>query len=61
MDSSKQMARISVNMKDVGSKRLPELLKNIEEKANQYFDSSKYRLLFTGGSVTFLEGSAFYY
>ncbi len=59
MDSSKQQARISVNMKDVGSKRLPELLKNIEEKANQYFDSSKYRLLFTGGSVTFLEGSTF--
>jgi predicted RND superfamily exporter protein len=59
MDSSKQMARISVNMQDVGSKRLPELLKNIEGKANQYFDSSKYRVLFTGGSVTFLEGSAF--
>lgn len=59
MDTSKQYARISVNMADVGSKRLPQLLQTLEQKARQYFDTSKYRIQFTGTSVTFLEGSAF--
>jgi uncharacterized protein len=59
MDSSKQKARISVNMADVGSKRLPELLEKVQARSNQLFDSSKYHVEFTGTSVTFLEGSAF--
>jgi predicted RND superfamily exporter protein len=59
MDTSKQYARISVNMADVGSKRLPEILDSLQKKANLYFDSSRYNILFTGTSVTFLEGSAF--
>lgn len=59
MDSTKQYARISVNMADVGSKRLPEILEMVHNKANQYFDSTKYNIQFTGTSVTFLEGSAF--
>ncbi len=59
MDSSKQYARISVNMADVGSKRLPEILDTLQMKATQYFDTSAYDVRFTGTSVTFLEGSAF--
>ena len=59
MDSAKQETRISVNMKDVGSKRLPEIVAGIQQKANQYFDSSKYRVTMTGSSITFLEGSTF--
>lgn len=59
MDTSKQYARISVNMADIGSKRLPLLLDTLQTKAAQYFDSSKYKIEFTGTSVTFLEGSAF--
>jgi predicted RND superfamily exporter protein len=59
MDSSRQKARISVNMADVGSKRLPGLLERIEASAGKIFDSSKYHIEFTGTSVTFLEGSAF--
>lgn len=59
MDTSKQYARISINMADVGSKRLPQILDTLQKKANQYFDSSRYTILFTGTSVTFLEGSAF--
>ena len=59
MDSSKQKARISVNMADIGSSRLPGLLERIQGKANHYFDSSKYAVELTGGSVTFLEGSSF--
>ncbi|MEO6316849.1 MAG: MMPL family transporter [Chitinophagaceae bacterium] len=59
MDSSKQKARISVNMADVGTKRLPVLLQQIQDKANHYFDSTKYSVELTGASVTFLEGSSF--
>jgi uncharacterized protein len=60
MDSSKQQARISVNMADVGSKRLPHILDSIQTRTSQIFaDTSKYKVLFTGTSVTFLEGSRF--
>lgn len=59
MDSSKQKARISVSMADIGSKKLPPLLNKIEKKSYQYFDTSKYHIQFTGTSVTFLEGSSF--
>ncbi|MBO9199190.1 MULTISPECIES: efflux RND transporter permease subunit [Niastella] len=59
MDSNRRLARISVSMKDVGSKRLPELISTIEDRSRQLFDTSKYHVEFTGTSITFLEGSAF--
>ncbi len=59
MDSSQQMARISVNMKDVGSAQLPILLKDFEKKANELFDTASYHVTFTGSSISFLEGSGF--
>ncbi|MEP7277576.1 MAG: MMPL family transporter [Bacteroidota bacterium] len=59
MDSGKQKARISVNMADIGSKRLPGFLEKIQQQANHYFDSTRYSVELTGASVTFLEGSSF--
>ena len=59
MDSTKQMARISVNMKDIGSIRLPILLNDFQKKAVTIFDTSAYKITFTGSCVTFLEGSRF--
>jgi predicted RND superfamily exporter protein len=59
MDSNRRQARISVNMADVGSKRLPELIGAIENRSRQLFDTAKYHVEFTGTSVVFLEGSAF--
>lgn len=59
MDSSRQMARISVNMKDVGSARLPLLISDFQKKADELFDSSAYHITFTGSSISFLEGSSF--
>ena len=59
LDSTRQVARISVNMKDIGSVKLPLLLKDFEHKANEIFDTSSYKITFTGTSVTFLEGSSF--
>jgi len=59
MDSTKQQARISVSMADIGSHRLPGLLDSITVRANQLFDKEKFDVQLTGTSVTFLEGSRF--
>jgi predicted RND superfamily exporter protein len=59
MDSSKQKARISFNMKDVGSVKLPILMDSIRPITYQIFDTSKYNVTFTGSSIIFLEGSKF--
>ena len=59
MDSSRQQARISINMADVGSKRLEEIISTVQEKSSELFDSAKYHVEYTGSSVTFLEGSTF--
>jgi predicted RND superfamily exporter protein len=59
MDENKQEARISVSMKDVGSEKLPLILDSIQQRADELFDTSKYKVQLTGSSVTFLEGSRF--
>jgi predicted RND superfamily exporter protein len=59
VDSNWQIARISVNMKDIGSARLPELLNKFQGKSNEIFDTASYKVTFTGSSVSFLEGSGF--
>ena len=59
VDSNQQQLRVSVQMMDIGSKRLPAVLGDLENKTRELFDSSKYRVTFTGTSVTYLEGSSF--
>lgn len=59
MDSSRQQARISVNMADVGSNRLPLILDTINERVNQLFPKDKYGVVLTGTSVTFVEGNRY--
>ncbi|HWK03817.1 MAG TPA: MMPL family transporter [Puia sp.] len=59
IDSNKQAARISVNMKDIGSIKLPLMLNDLRQHANNIFDTAHYKVTFTGSSVTFLEGSGF--
>ncbi|TCJ14085.1 RND transporter [Flaviaesturariibacter flavus] len=59
VDSNSQRARISSAMMDVGSARLPGILDSVQARATEIFDTSKYNVQITGGSVTFLEGSRF--
>lgn len=59
VDSNQQQLRISINMADVGSRQLPLILDDLQQKAAKLFDSSRYRVEFTGTSVTYLEGSSF--
>lgn len=59
VDSNKQTARLSINIADVGTNRLPVLLDSLKPMTEMLFDSSKYDVTFTGTSVVFLEGSRF--
>jgi predicted RND superfamily exporter protein len=59
IDTDKKTTRISVNMKDIGSEKLPLFLNKIDSAIQAIFDSSKYNIQMTGSSVTFLEGSNF--
>lgn len=59
MDSARREARISINMADVGSSRLPGILDTIHSKAAALFPANKYGVQLTGTSITFLEGSSF--
>lgn len=59
MDDERKEARISVNMADVGSERLPFILDSIQQKAGTLFDKEDYNVILTGTSVTFLEGSQY--
>ena len=38
---------------------MEEIITTVQKKSSQLFDSTKYRVEFTGSSVTFLEGSTF--
>ncbi len=59
IDSNRQVTRISVNMADIGSLRMPGLLDTLEKEAAEHFDTSRYTVTMTGSSITFLEGSRF--
>ncbi len=59
IDSTKQIARISVGIEDVGSVKLPGILDSINSMATAIFDTSRYSVTYTGTSIVFLEGSKF--
>jgi predicted RND superfamily exporter protein len=59
IDSNQQELRVSIEMADIGSKQLPIVLEDLHKKTLALFDSTKYRIEFTGTSVTYLEGSSF--
>ncbi|MFV0605385.1 MAG: efflux RND transporter permease subunit [Niabella sp.] len=59
MDSSRQEARISVNMADIGTHELPGLLAGIQKRSDELFPKDKYDVKLTGTAITFLEGGQF--
>lgn len=59
MDTARQNTRISVSMADLGTEKLPAVLGSIQQRADQLFDTSQYKVTLTGTSITFLEGSKF--
>ena len=59
IDTARERTRMSINIADVGTKRLPVILSGLEKQTDRLFDSSKYKVTFTGSTITFLEGSAY--
>ena len=59
IDTSRQNTRMSINMADVGTQRLPIILDGIQKRADELFDTNKYHIQLTGTTITFLEGSRF--
>ncbi|HRC16581.1 MAG TPA: MMPL family transporter [Bacteroidia bacterium] len=60
IDSSRQYTRISMQMADVGSKKIKTLLADIQPKVDSIFDSSQYQVKLTGHSLMFLKGNDYW-
>jgi len=59
IDTAREATRMSISMADVGTRKLPLILDSLGSHANRLFDSSRYKVTFTGSTVTFLEGSTY--
>ncbi len=56
IDTSGQVARITVKIPDIGSDKMPELLEKTEKQFAQIFPTDDYKVTFTGTSIVALEG-----
>ena len=59
IDTARESTRMSINIADVGTNRLPVILSGIKKETDHLFDSTKYKVTLTGATITFLEGSRF--
>jgi len=59
IDSSKQVTRISIRMKDVGTKRMEELYAGFKADIDSVFTADKYDVTVTGSSITFFKGTQY--
>jgi predicted RND superfamily exporter protein len=59
LDSNKTETRISVQMSDIGSKKMDVLLAHIRPKVDSIFPSEEYNTKITGNSLIFLKGNKY--
>ncbi|MFT3741009.1 MAG: MMPL family transporter [Breznakibacter sp.] len=59
IDSTRQRARISFRMKDVGTTRMEELDKQIKKTIDSVFPDDQFSVSVTGGSVVFFKGTSY--
>lgn len=57
IDSTKQYTRISMQMADVGSKKIKKLLGEIQPRVDSIFNKDEYDVKLTGHSLMFLKGN----
>ncbi|HNR47654.1 MAG TPA: MMPL family transporter [Bacteroidia bacterium] len=57
IDSTKQYTRISMQMADVGSKKIKKLLAEIQPRVDSIFSKDEYDVKLTGHSLMFLKGN----
>lgn len=59
LDSSRQITRINIRMKDVGTKKMEELYGNFSADLDSIFPAENYDVTITGSSVTFFKGTQY--
>lgn len=59
IDSTRQTARISMSMEDIGTSRMDQLMATLTPKIYTVLDTAKYKVTVTGSSVIFLEGNQY--
>ncbi|MFW5821809.1 MAG: efflux RND transporter permease subunit, partial [Tangfeifania sp.] len=59
IDSSRQMTRISLRIKDVGTKRMEELHNSFKADIDSVFTSNNYDVTVTGSSITAFKGTQY--
>ncbi len=59
MDSARQVTRVSIRMKDVGTKRMEELYTAFQADIESIFPADKYDVVITGSSVTSFKGTQY--
>lgn len=57
LDSTRQMTRVSVQMADVGSVRMAELINELQPRVDSIFPPSEFKVSMTGNSLIFLRGN----
>jgi len=59
VDENQQIGRISLNVTDIGTSQMKELKEELRLKVDEIFDPEKYKVILTGASVVFLEGTTY--
>ncbi len=59
LDEDRQVTRLTMQVADVGTARMDVLLGDLRATVDSIFDPEKYRVVLTGTSVVFLEGSKY--
>lgn len=59
LDSAKQLTRVSIRVKDVGTKRMEELYAGFRIDVDSIFDKEEYETIITGSSVTAFKGTKY--
>lgn len=59
LDSTRQTTRISIRVKDVGTKRMEQLYEDFNADLDSIFTPDKYDVLVTGSSVTSFKGTQY--
>ncbi len=59
IDTAKQVTRVSVQMADIGTIAMDDLIHGLEPKIDSIFDPAVYDVSLTGTSIVFLKGSEY--
>lgn len=59
LDSTEQITRISIRMKDVGTKKMDQLYRNFTAKVDSIFPANQYNVIITGSSVIHYKGTLY--